>query len=153
MRYPRYSPIRRIADLFLIFQSSAQHNHVMNRADSDTQRVFAHRLRLLRNDRKLRQEDVAKAVNISSRTYSNYERAYRMPDLRILSSLADYYNVSTDFLLGRTNLIYRYPMDVKSLRKLLSEGADLLQVAEGQINAKDLYRKEDDGNKGKDAKP
>lgn len=153
MRYLRYSPIRRIANLFLIFQSSAQHNHVMNRADSDTQRVFAHRLRLLRNDRKLRQEDVAKAVNISSRTYSNYERAYRMPDLRILSSLADYYNVSTDFLLGRTNLIYRYPMDVKSLRKFLSEGADLLQVAEGQINAKDLYRKEDDGNKGKDAKP
>lgn len=140
-------------NLFLIFQSSAQHNHVMNRADSDTQRVFAHRLRLLRNDRKLRQEDVAKAVNISSRTYSNYERAYRMPDLRILSSLADYYNVSTDFLLGRTNLIYRYPMDVKSLRKFLSEGADLLQVAEGQINAKDLYRKEDDKNKGKDAKP
>ena len=44
-------------------------------------------------------------------------------------------------------------MDEKSLRKLLSEGADLLQVAEGQINAKDLYREKDDGHKGKDAKP
>ncbi|NLC26995.1 MAG: helix-turn-helix transcriptional regulator [Fastidiosipila sp.] len=110
----------------------------MIKPDTDLQHTLAYRLRCLRTRKKLRQSDVATAINISSRTYSNYERAYRMPDLRILSSLADFYNVSTDFLLGRTNLIYPYPFDRKTLESLTTDSDTLIKVAESEFNSESL---------------
>ncbi len=61
-----------------------------------------------------------------------------MPDLRILSSLADFYNVSTDFLLGRTNLIYPYPFDRKTLESLTTDSDTLIKVAESEFNSESL---------------
>ncbi|MDD2426925.1 MAG: helix-turn-helix transcriptional regulator [Eubacteriales bacterium] len=117
----------------------------MGKASLDPQRALAHRLRLLRSDKKLRQADVAAALNISSRAYSNYERAYRMPDLRILSSLADYFNVSTDYLLGRTTLRYRYPLNLKALRNLTNGDGAVIKVAESQL-LPDTLTNEDEEN-------
>lgn len=124
----------------------------MVKLEIDPQRALAHRLRFLRSDKKLRQVDVATAINISSRAYSNYERAYRMPDLRILSSLADFYNVSTDFLLGRTNLFCRYPFDRKALTKLTSENDALIKVAETQLDSEVLYSEDEAEVKDEKAK-
>ena len=105
----------------------------------DPQSALAQRLRYLRSAKKLKQVDVATAVNISSRTYSNYERAYRMPDLRILTSLADFFNVSTDYLLGRTTLRYRYPKDKKALTNFINGNEAVLRVADSQLDNKALY--------------
>ena len=58
------------------------------------------RLRDLREDRDLRQEDVAEILGISQTVYSRYERG--IPVIHLLK-LADYYKVSTDYILGRTN--------------------------------------------------
>lgn len=51
----------------------------------------------------MNQTELALILNISQRTYSHYERGDREIPLKILVSLADYYNVSIDYLLGRTN--------------------------------------------------
>ncbi len=60
------------------------------------------RIRDLREDFDLKQKELADVLGISQRTYSHYENGTRKIPLDILVTLADYYNCSTDYLLGRT---------------------------------------------------
>ena len=59
-------------------------------------------LRELREDRKETQADVAHQLCLSPQAYQRYESGKRSIPLDCLIKLADYYNVSTDYLLGRT---------------------------------------------------
>lgn len=61
------------------------------------------RIKNFREDMELNQEQVAKELNISQRAYSHYESGDRKIPLDILIKLADYYNCSVDYLLGRTD--------------------------------------------------
>ena len=64
---------------------------------------FYPRLRDLREDHDLTQKDVAKLLFVTQQQYSLYERGYRDIPTVLLTMLADYYNTSTDYILGRTN--------------------------------------------------
>ena len=66
--------------------------------------MSTNRIKDLREDRDLRQTDVAEATGIDQRTLSNYETGKTNPDSFALIRLADFFNVSIDYLLGRTNL-------------------------------------------------
>lgn len=55
----------------------------------------------LRKKRQKSQSEVAKSLNIGSSTLGMYETGKREPNNAMLSKIADYFNVSTDFLLGR----------------------------------------------------
>ncbi len=55
----------------------------------------------LRQDRKMTQEDLAKVLFVTSGTISNYENGVHLPDIEKLISLADFFGVTTDYLLGR----------------------------------------------------
>lgn len=61
------------------------------------------RIRDLREDMDLRQIDVANAIGIEQKTLSNYETGKTNPDSFAIIKLADFFGVSTDYLLGRTN--------------------------------------------------
>lgn len=61
------------------------------------------RLRDLREDNDLTQSDIAKILGMSQTGYSKYETGENDIPTTILIKLADYYNTSTDYLLGRTN--------------------------------------------------
>ena len=65
--------------------------------------MYFRRLRDLREDRDLKQTDVAALLGIRQTVYSRYERGYQNLPLENLLALADYYGVSTDYILGRTN--------------------------------------------------
>ena len=58
------------------------------------------RIRDLREDADLRQADVAAAVGIDQRTLSNYETGKTNPDSFAILKLANFFHVSTDYLLG-----------------------------------------------------
>lgn len=60
------------------------------------------RLKQLRKQREIKQTDLAEYLNCSPGTVSNYENGTHCPDLETLRMLADYYGVSTDYLLGRS---------------------------------------------------
>ncbi len=60
-------------------------------------------LKELRTDKGLNQEDLANMLNVKRQTYSAWERGISSPDIETLSFLADFYSVSTDYLLGRTD--------------------------------------------------
>lgn len=61
------------------------------------------RIRALREDADLTQAEIGKAINVPQRTYAYYESGQRMIPPRVLCALADYYHVSVDYLLGRTD--------------------------------------------------
>ena len=60
-------------------------------------------LRAIREDNDLRQSDIAKILNVSQNTYSQYETGVIALTADVLIELADYYNVSVDYLLDRTD--------------------------------------------------
>lgn len=64
----------------------------------------------LRTERKILQKELAAYLNVTVGTISNYENGVHTPDLMTLCKLADYFGVSTDYLLGRTN--FRYNVDI-----------------------------------------
>ncbi|MBQ6180074.1 MAG: helix-turn-helix transcriptional regulator [Ruminococcus sp.] len=64
---------------------------------------YLQRLKDLREDMDMQQSDVAKLLNTTQPQYSRYETGERELPLRHLVTLADFYNVSTDYILGRTN--------------------------------------------------
>lgn len=61
------------------------------------------RIRDLREDKDISQAEIAKAINISQRSYSYYETGKRMISPEILSAIALYHNVSVDYLLELTD--------------------------------------------------
>ncbi len=58
------------------------------------------RIKNLREDRDLRQIDVAQAVGIDQRSLSNYETGKTNPDGAVIVKLAEFFGVSCDYLLG-----------------------------------------------------
>ena len=61
------------------------------------------RIRNLREDKDLTQTDMGKILSCSQRVYSNYERGDIDIPTQTLIKIADFHNVSVDYLLGRTN--------------------------------------------------
>jgi transcriptional regulator with XRE-family HTH domain len=65
--------------------------------------LLGDRLRQQRKQRKLTQENVAQRIGVARTTYAMYEQNSREPDNETLQKLADFFEVSIDYLLGRTN--------------------------------------------------
>ena len=65
---------------------------------------FSSRLRQLRLNMNLRQEQVEKLIGVNKSAISSYENDLRQPSFEILVRLATLYRVSTDYLLGQTNI-------------------------------------------------
>lgn len=65
--------------------------------------ILKNRLRLLRQEKELTQKELANIFSISDARYNQYETGRRTPDYMLLNHFADYFGVSLDYLLGRTN--------------------------------------------------
>lgn len=67
------------------------------------------RIRDLRNDRGLTQGDIAEILNVKQNTYCQYEIGVINYPLDVVVKLAEYYNVSVDYLVGLTDEPAPYP--------------------------------------------
>lgn len=65
--------------------------------------MYFQRLKDLREDKDMKQVQIAELLGIQQTVYSRYERGFQNIPIEHLLFLADYYNVSTDFILGRTD--------------------------------------------------
>lgn len=65
--------------------------------------MFGRRLKELRLDKKINQAELGEIIGISPSTVGMYEREQRFPDKDTLGKIADYFEVSVDYLLGRTD--------------------------------------------------
>ena len=66
------------------------------------------RLRELREDRDYTQKEIADFLHVKQNTYSQYENSIREIPIDLIIKLADYYNVSIDYLLSQTDNPKRY---------------------------------------------
>ena len=71
--------------------------------------MYRNRLRDLREDKDLKQKDLAELLKVHQTTYSDYELERLNIPVAALHALADFYNVSVDYLLGRTGEKTPYP--------------------------------------------
>lgn len=71
--------------------------------------MYKMRIRDLREDRDLSQKKVAEYLKLHQTTYSDYELGRLNVPVSVLHRLADYYEVSVDYLLGRTEVAEPYP--------------------------------------------
>ena len=62
------------------------------------------RLKELRESKGLTQKEVAEIIGYSEISYARYEKGEREPDITTLCKLAEYFNVTVDYLIGRDNL-------------------------------------------------
>ena len=65
--------------------------------------MYFQRLRDLREDMDMNQTQIAELLHTSQTVYSRYERGYQTIPVEHLIILADFYEVSVDYILGRTN--------------------------------------------------
>ena len=65
--------------------------------------MYFQRLRDLREDMDLNQTQIAEILHTSQTVYSRYERGFQTIPVEHLLILADFYNVSIDYIIGRTN--------------------------------------------------
>lgn len=85
----------------------------------DTEQIFIERVRRLRSAKGISQQKAADALGITKTGYQNYEYGRKMPSFSVLPRIADFFNVSIDYLLGRTDV----PQVVRSAQWQANGGA------------------------------
>ena len=86
-------------------------------------------IKMLRMARGLNQVELAKKLSVTKQTVSNWENDNIQPSIDMLERIADFFNVSTDYLLGRENL-----------DKISVEGLSLDEIAHITMIVKDLKK-------------
>lgn len=81
--------------------------------------MIGNRLKELREELKLLQKELADKLNLTQQTISLYESNKREPDFDILEKIADFFDISVDYLLGRTDI-----------KHTISKATDNLEISE-----------------------
>lgn len=97
-----------------------------------------HRLRELRLQRGETQEEVARGTNLSTGRYRNYELNVSHPDLETLVELAQYFEVSTDYLLNKSDLPFPVEEDDLKLVALIKGASPESQALLRDLSPQDL---------------
>jgi len=79
---------------------------------------FNSRIRELRIEKGLTRLDLAAEIGVSGSALGNYERGERSPDSELITKLADFFNVTSDYLLGKSE--FRVPKEIQQHDKNLS---------------------------------
>ena len=89
------------------------------------------RIKLLREEKKIRQDELAKVLSISPSAVGMYERDEREPNDEITLKLAEYFGVSTDYLLGKSDI--RNPEEIKNIPHANAGGVDTTGLDEDDL--------------------
>ena len=112
---------------------------------NDVTNIFKHRLKKLRGGEN--QATVAKELGISRASLSYYENGERKPDINVLYTIASYFDVSTDYLLGlsdtpTTNIQDKYLSDTLGLTQRSIEWLKIITKTSKSKNADSLGKEE-----------
>lgn len=88
------------------------------------------RLRLLRNKKNKSQTEMAEILNVSRQAYNFYENGVREPKLDMIIKMADFFDVSVDYLLGRTDFLGKY-------KNFTSDGSEQVKRLQKKISSTD----------------
>ena len=74
--------------------------------------MYYNRIKEVREDKGYTQNDIAKILNTTQQQYSKYELDIQIIPLEKINTLANYYNTSIDYLVGRTDIRKPYPKSI-----------------------------------------
>lgn len=85
-------------------------------------RKFGKRLKTLRTEKNLKQSELADILELSTSTIGMYEQGRRYADLDTLKKIAEYFDVSVDYLIGRTDIkkFEDFPPEVRRIANLFA---------------------------------
>ncbi|WP_306008682.1 helix-turn-helix domain-containing protein [Bacillus sp. MMSF_3353] len=89
------------------------------------------RLSELRKNQKWSLQDTADRLGIAKSTYAGYENGYRLPSLQSLAKIADLFDTSVDYIIGRTENSHQIK-DIIEITKLLKEPDQTLLI-DGEV--------------------
>lgn len=97
------------------------------------------RLKNLRIEKQITQSELANVLNVSSRTIASYEQGVNEPNITTILALSDYFNVSTDYLLGHSDFKNAYSHD--AFQKAISsvENEAILDLYQTTINCAENF--------------
>ena len=75
-------------------------------------KTYYSRIKEIREDKGYTQKDIAKILNTTQQQYSKYELGIQIIPLEKINTLANYYNTSIDYLVGRTDIRKPYPKSI-----------------------------------------
>ncbi len=90
--------------------------------------TYSNRIRELRKNKSLSQEQLADKLGVTKQAVSQMERGARKPSVTMLEALCDFFNVSTDYLLGKEDVTIRI-IDRDGIRKLDSANSEVDRIA------------------------
>lgn len=122
--------------------------------------MIGKRIKSLRIAKNLLQTDLAEQLNLSQQTISLYESDKRQPDYQTLQNIADFFNVSVDYLLGRTNIqnheglpimesSEEYYVDneiIKEINNLSPESQEDLEAYIKLLKLRDMQKRNNENN-------
>ena len=75
-------------------------------------KMYYNRIKEIREDKGYSQKDIAKLLNTTQQQYSKYELGIQIIPLEKINILANFYNTSIDYLIGRTDIRKPYPKSI-----------------------------------------
>ena len=107
--------------------------------------VVQDRLKLLRDEKDMKQKDVADALFLSRNTIAAYESGRSVPSVEVIMKYADYFNTTTDYILGRTDERHMVVTKAKDIT-ITHEPATHITEAAIELLKKTLEALEEDRN-------
>ncbi|TWM12079.1 helix-turn-helix domain-containing protein [Bacillus licheniformis] len=95
--------------------------------------MFNKRLTALRKSKKLTQEEMAAKIGVHRGTYANYERGNRQPDYETLTKIADFFEVSIDYLIRGVDPKVQDKIFEDEAKKILNDPKTFLAARDGEI--------------------
>lgn len=99
--------------------------------------TFGNRLKNLRSEKRITGEEFGKVLNVTKVAVSNWESDRRFPDQDTLKNIADYFDVSIDYLLCRSNLRNTINDEVSKTNTTF----DIIENSEANEKVKELMKK------------
>ncbi len=111
--------------------------------------MFSQRLKQLRKEKGITQDKLAKHFNLCTSTVGNWEIGKRQPDHDMLRNLSDYFGVTLDYLMGRSDTAQKNPLD-ENLSDidfaLFGEVRDMTEEQKQDVLNYIKYKKSQSGN-------
>ncbi len=100
--------------------------------------TFGNRLKMLRNEKQITQKELGYIINISERVIGYYESDDRFPkDDKVIIALSEYFNVSIDYLLGKSEIRNPYESHAR-IKDSIEDDPELLEFWEVLKEREDL---------------
>ncbi|MDW0050392.1 helix-turn-helix transcriptional regulator [Clostridioides difficile] len=100
--------------------------------------MFGERLKKLRIKFGLKQHELAEILNVSQSTIGMYENDQRTPPAESIVKLAEYFNVTTDYLLGHTKTNYSVSANIPGMPSIVCEDNSIYDILDGKKDIKSL---------------